>query len=394
MTVTVAMIVATLGPTSGAIAGTQAAPCTVAQSNPVNLEAYEDDVAFRDLNHLVVDRVEQILGAPKAKEKVSDQVRRGLIGTVADPVTRTVTVVTTPELKPALDIGANVITGCHSAQELIDAENVLTGRWWHPDAARAAFSYSLQASDSRYHINFDDRYPQAAAALSEKLGDRAVVTLGAMGRTGRLDDGRPHFGGAGLREGPGPSYSNTCTAGFSVRRNADGQYGSVTAGHCFGESTYVYSGPKYYGFTWGRWGFPGFDVLGIRSSSETYDNVIHVDPCCPSTRTVVGRFTAQVGDIVCFSGMVTRALCSIRITSTNGVFCDWYGCTYGLVEAIRSNTVFMQPGDSGAPIYVRGSNNTASIGGMAIASAAGGTIAYGESLATIESYLNVTLVTW
>ncbi|HZM80351.1 MAG TPA: hypothetical protein VFC19_31840 [Candidatus Limnocylindrales bacterium] len=395
MTVTIALIVATVTPATGARADTPA-PCTVELSHLVNVEAYEDDVAFRDLNHAVLDNVAHTLGAPNVKERVSEQLRRGLIGTVADPVTRTVTVVTTPELKNGVNVtGAKVITGCHSAADLIDAENVLTGRLWHPDAVRAAFSYSLQAGDSRYHINFDSRYPQAAAALREKLGDRAVVTLGAAGRAGRLDDGRPHFGGAGLREGPGPSYTNTCTAAFSVRRNAsDGQYGSVTAGHCFGESTYVYSGPKYYGFTWGRWGFPGYDILGIRSGAETYDNVIHVDPCCPSTRTVVGRFNAQVGDFVCFSGMVSRALCSIRITSTNGVFCDWYGCTYGLIEAIRSNSVFMQPGDSGAPIYIRGTNNVAYIGGMAIASAAGGTIAYGESIATIEGYLAVTLMTW
>ena len=83
-----------------------------------------------------------------------------------------------------------------------------------------------------------------------------------------------------------------------------------------------------------------------------------------------------------------------RITATNGAFCDWYGCSYGLIEAIRNNSVFMQPGDSGAPIYIRGANNVAYIGGMAIASAAGGTIAYGESIATIEGYLNVTLMTW
>jgi hypothetical protein len=394
MMVMAAVIMATVGTAGVANADTQAAACTVELSNLVNAEAYEEDVAFRDLNHAVLDRVAQVLGAPKTKEHVSDQLRRGLIGTVADPVTRTVTIVTTPELKKGLDVGGKVIAGCHSAADLIDAENVLTGRSWHTDASRAVFSYSLQASDSRYHINFDSRYPQAAAALGEKLGDRAVVALGEMRRTGRLDDGRPHFGGAGLREGPGPSYTNTCTAAFSVRRNTDFQYGSVTAAHCFGESTYVYSGPKYYGFTWGRWGFPTYDVLGIRSGTETYDNVIHVDPCCPSTRTVVGRFSAQVGDYVCFSGMVSRALCSIRITSTNGAFCDWYGCTYGLIEAIRSNTVFMQPGDSGAPIYVRGTNNVAYIGGMAIASAAGGTIAYGESIATIEGYLNVTLMTW
>lgn len=384
------------------------ADCIVPQSRMSDVEA-EADVALRDVNHAIQAEVGRVLGAGKPKEHLADHLRRGLIGAVVDPGTRTVTIVTTPEFGGARGLQARlaevaaatdksakaaVVTGCHSAAALIEAEEILIGRAWHPDAARAAFSFSLQGTDSRLHVSFDERYPQAAEALEASLGDRAIVTSGATGRTGRLDDGRPHFGGAGIRQGSGSKYSNTCTSAFSVRRNAsDGQRGSVTAGHCFDNGVYVYSGPKYYGYTWGRAGFPSYDMIGIRSGSETYDNVIHTDPCCPSQRTVVGRHNAQVGDYVCFSGMVTKARCSIRVTSINGSFCDQWGCTSGLIEGIRGGEVIVRAGDSGAPIYVRTGSSSAVIAGMVIAGAGGGTIAYGEHIWVIESHLNVTLLT-
>ncbi len=357
----------------------------------------EQDVDVDARHHRAHQAIDAAIGAGRAKERIADQLRRGLIGTVADPVTGVVTAVMTPEFGPPERVkadGARFVTGCHSASELIEAEDVLTGRSWHPDAARSAFGFSLHGADSRFHVAFDARYPGAAAALAARLGDRVKVTLGAAARAGRLDDGRPHFGGAGLREGSGSMYSNWCTSGFSVRRNAsDGQYGSITAGHCFNDGASIYSGPKYYGYSWGKWNYPHHDVLGIRSGSETYDNVIHVDPCCPSTRTVVGRHYPRVGDYVCFSGMVTRALCSIRVQSTGGVFCDPKGCTGGLIEGVRNGEVFVRSGDSGGPIYVRTGSNSALAAGMIVAGAGGGTLAYGEMIHVIESHLNVTLLT-
>lgn len=382
-----------------------ASGCVVTQAAAADVIA-DGDRGWQEANHAVQAEVGRGFGAGREKDRISEQLRRGLIGVVADPVTRTVTAVTTPEfagadgLKGRLSavaathgVKADVVTGCHSAAALIEAEEILIGRSWHAGAGQAAFSFSLSGTDSRFHVSFDERFPEAAEALRARLGDRAVVTLGATGRTGRLDDGRPHFGGAGIREGYGSMYSNTCTSAFSIRRYADGRNGSVTAGHCFYNGEYVYSGPKYYGYTFGRSGFPTYDMIGITSGSETYDNVIHVDPCCPSQRYVVGRHYARVGDYVCFSGMVTRSRCSIRVTSINGTFCDQFGCTTGLIEGIRGGEVIVRAGDSGAPIYIRVGSNSAVITGMLIAGAGGGTIAYGEHIAVIESHLNVTLLT-
>ncbi len=276
---------------------------------------------------------------------------------------------------------------CRSATSLIEADDLLYSR----SLVKGGYSYSLWATDSRFHISAasaDD-----AVVLQKALGDRAVVSAGAMGRAGRMDDGEPHFGGSGIQQNAGSTSTNTCTSGFTVRRNADGGRGAMTAGHCYGNGIYAYSGPQYYGYTWGKFNYPAYDIIGLRSGSETYDNVIHVDPCCPNNRYVVGYDVADVGDLACLSGMVTKAVCGVQVTSTNGYFCDQDGCTGGLIEGIKPNTVIVRPGDSGAPIYTRYGANSALAMGMVIASAGGGTIVYGEHISVIEAYLNVTVLT-
>ncbi len=346
-------------------------------------------------NRAVNDEVEAAFGTGAVKERIAEQLRRGLIGVVADPLTGAATVVATPEFRGKRDLAsAKVITGCHPATSLIAADDLLYSRTWHPQAAQASFSFSLHAEDSRFHVSFDAAYPEAAAALQAALGDRAVVSVAQTGRTGRLNDGEPHFGGAGVRNGYSSSlYSNTCTSGFTVRRNADGQRGAFSAGHCFANGDLIYSSTQYTGEAWGEYNFPAYDMIGIRSWSETYANVIHTDNCCPVKRDVIGRDPAVIGDLVCFSGMVSKALCSIQVTSVNGFFCDQYGCTGGLIEAIRGGGVIVRPGDSGAPIYTRYGSNAALATGMLIAAAGNGTIAYGEHIGVIESYFNVSVLT-
>ncbi|HCT81002.1 MAG TPA: hypothetical protein DGT23_31435 [Micromonosporaceae bacterium] len=384
------LLAATLATPATAVRAPQAA-CTVAEPSQSQLT----DSSVAEHHRAVNEEVAAVFGTGKPKERIAEQLRRGLIGTVVDHGSGTVTVVATPGFPAARQLSsAKVITGCHTAGELIAAEEVLVSRSWHPEATKASFGFSLHAADSKYHVSFDSRYPEAAKALQKALGDKGLVTVAETGRAGRLDDGEPHFGGAGIRQNSGSMYSNTCTSGFTVRRNADGQRGAMTAGHCFYDGAYIYSGPQYYGYTFGRVNYPAYDIIGIRSGTETYDNVIHTDSCCPVKRDVVGRDPAQVGDLVCLSGMVTKALCSVQVTSVNGYFCDANGCTGGLIEGIRNNQVIVRGGDSGAPIYTRYGSNGALAMGMLIGAAGNGTIAYGEHIAVIESYLNVSVLTW
>ena len=186
------------------------------------------------------------------------------------------------------------------------------------------------------------------------------------------------------------SWSQPCTV--NPKKYAPQQRGQTDVSYR-ANGNIVYSSTQLYGEAWGKFNFPAYDMIGIKSWSETYDNVLHTDSCCPVKRDVIGRDPAVVGDLVCFSGMVSRALCSIQVTAVNGYFCDQYGCTGGLIEAIRGGGVIVRPGDSGAPIYTRYGSNAALATGMVIASAGGGTIAYGEHIGVIESYFNVSVLT-
>ena len=69
-------------------------------------------------------------------------------------------------------------------------------------------------------------------------------------------------------------------------------------------------------------------------TSQTYDNTIHVDPCCPVTRNVTSRKAPAVRQ----SGMITRAVCGLVITNLFAQLCDADGCTSGLLDATGAAT--------------------------------------------------------
>ncbi|MBV1852483.1 S1 family peptidase [Catellatospora tritici] len=397
-----------------------AAPACTVDSRPVTLdsslaatelpryEAWLADTKAIDLNHRVQADRDAALGLTPAST-LAEQLSAGLIGTVMDHATQTIVTVVTPDYRDAsglqerldtagatarvVGVKTRTMVGCHSAAELVEAERVLHARAWHADAAKAVFSFGLDPRDSRFHVGFDPRFPQAAQALRDALGGRVVVDFGDVRRDGRLDDGEPHFGGAGIRAGVGTASNNTCTAGFIVKRNSDGRKGGVTAGHCFANGQSIYSGPNYWGASTGEFGYPDYDMIAVLSSTETYDNVIHSDPCCPVKRNIIGRYNPLVGDLFCQSGMKTKATCNIEVLSLLDQLCDADGCTTGLMSGWRNNEVLSQAGDSGAPVYYRSGTANAYAIGMHIGSRAGGTQVLSHRIATIEAHLGVTLLT-
>jgi hypothetical protein len=362
------------------------------------------------------DQVAQAAGAvvppPPAtgKETIADRLRRGVIGTALDDNTQSVVLVTTPEfgrgdqLRDALarvrqtpetaGLKTRTITGCYSAKALIAIDELLSARTWHPDAPKASFAYGLKAATSTYEVRFDPAYPAAADALRVKLGPLGVVVFDKISPTGRNDDGSWHFGGAGIR--PSALYSyNVCTSGFSVWRNSDWEPGSFSAGHCFGNGHFVYSGPKVYGYSYGMTNYPAYDVIGItRLGTENFDNVIHVDPCCPSQRNVVGKYTTWNGDVLCVSGMTTRAICGVRVDDAHFTFCRPGACTPDTIRMSRNGTVIVRDGDSGAPVYTRVGTNNANAVGMIMGKGDGGKTAYAEHAYHVENYLGVTIMTY
>lgn len=377
-------------------------------------ERWLADPATQDLNRRIQDESASLLGqAPRGKERIADQLRRGLVGYAADNTTQTLNVVVTPGTAEKYALAGRldatlwsvarvsayspkvaVVTACHSAESLIAADNLIFGRAWHPDAAKASFNYGLDPADSTFHVSFDARYPAAAQALRRALGDRVAVQLGSYRiPTGRLDDGEPHYGGAGIRVGSGSTSNNTCTSGFMVRRNSDGRKGMAAAAHCFENNQSIYSGPQFYGVTADE-NVNNYDVIGIYSTTETYAPVIHVDPCSPCTRTVVNDITPLPNSYVCLSGMVTKAICSVKVISTGNGTCLPEGCVTGVIWAERWDRTIVKPGDSGGPMYTRVGSTGATINGMIIGQDAvwGPNRVLAESASSVQDGLQATIV--
>lgn len=406
-----------------AAAAAPAAPCTVARPDTARLgtalttdggPAYAqwlEQGAVPAANLATQRATHQQFGIGDEKVSIATLAERGLLGSAIDHNTRTVAVVVTPEyaskaaalqrtMTAALpaSLGATtlrtaVVVGCYSGAKVAAADRLLQGRAWHPAAAKATFSYHLDAADSRLHVAFDPADAAAADAARAALGDLGVVTLTGSARAGRLDDGRPHYGGAGLRVNSGGINTNICTSTFAVRRNSDGLRGGLTAAHCFTNGNAIYSSTKFWGTAWGEANYPAFDMMGVASAAETYDNQIHVDPCCPSTRNVTSKRAPVVGDSVCLSGMVTRAICGLLVSSISGSVCDADGCTNGLMQARRANDVTVRGGDSGGPVYQRSGSANAVAMGLIVGFNDGGRNAFAERLGAIESHLGVTVLT-
>jgi hypothetical protein len=131
----------------------------------------------------------------------------------------------------------------------------------------------------------------------------------------------------------------------------------------------------------------------IHPSGESFDNRIHVDPCCPVVRTVVSSGNPGVADPICVSGMVTRALCGLEVTTLNATLCDASGCTPNLIRATRGGDVVARGGDSGGPMYNRIGDTQAAARGMIVGGPLSGTAVLGHRIGTVTSHLNVNVST-
>lgn len=339
------------------------------------------------------------------KDDTSATLRAGLIGSVLDHRSRQMIVVVDPAL---VDEGAlqaqmdgaaarggkgrgfvRVVAGCASAERLAGAAKTLADRAWHQEADTVAMGYGLDAHTSTYQVTLDSSETDVADALKSELGDLVTIEYGNPERRGRLDDGEPHYGGAGIRASYEPS--NTCTSGFTVRLST-GARGSLTAGHCYNNGANIYSGPQYYGLTAGESSYPAYDMIRINPNGETFDNKIHVDPCCPSVRTVTHRSNPGLHEYICVSGRLTRAVCGIEVVNTSYSLCDSDGCTHDTFMARKPGALVGQGGDSGAPSYTRPTTSTASIKGMEIGGTASDNFV-GEKITHIEAHLSVTVAT-
>jgi len=288
----------------------------------------------------------------------------------------------------ASTLKVTVRAGCFSAAQLAEADAVIGERAWHPQAARVTYGGYLDPADSRYHMTFWKKDEAVASALQAKLGDRVIIDYGTPALRSRAADTAPHWGGAGIRSAN--DSQNVCTSGMAVRL-ASGSRAMVTAGHCFNNGAYIYSGPNYFGGANGKSNYPEDDMIAMTSSVTTYGRYLYSDPY-GTTHAVTGAATAAPGSYVCKSGMVTKTVCYIKVIGTGGTLCYEGGCNHYMLVASRPGVLVGQGGDSGGPVFARPTTTTATIRGMEVAGTNYDNL-YGENWSQIAAHFNATIVT-
>ncbi|NEA36886.1 S1 family peptidase [Streptomyces sp. SID13031] len=276
---------------------------------------------------------------------------------------------------------------------LQEADSVIHGLEWHPNARNATFSVYLDPSGNKYRVSFAPEDMEIGQALIRALGDRVDVSYELVARTqgGRLADAEAHFGGAKVR---GPSGAN-CTSGFTVVFPG-GNWGSVTAGHCANNGDELTSGPERFGVATGEWADAEFDMIAIEGGGvhtpRIYTDPRIVDGVAVNQSTVVAAEDPIRTDRVCVSGAITGARCGAEVTSLNAEIHDSDEWIRDLIVA-TSPGVLIVPGDSGAPLYSERWGNTVAINGMVIAREGIGRTIYAHKVSTIEDHLSVQVET-
>ena len=170
-----------------------------------------------------------------------------------------------------------------------------------------------------------------------------------------------------------------CSSGFPVELD-NNLRGFTTAGHCaLNQPTYpiiTNVNEKYLGNLLSyRWGFAEGQGFGIVWNEDTDSSLIFDylfsgqarpvpqvyigDPNSSTRRYIHGYREPLLGETVCFSGALSGENCRAVITNTDvsAVFYIDGGvgmAMSGLVEASSwDNSIIAQPGDSGAPVYVK-----------------------------------------
>lgn len=263
-------------------------------------------------------------------------------------------------------LAVRVERSCTTKAALTQVEDQLRNRSWHPQAAEATFAFFIDAATSQVRVQLDLKNPELRQALIDRFGSLVSIEEGDMGRGSRGADSAPHWGGAGIRK-TGETQA-TCTSGFAIDVGTPVQYrGIVTAGHCYGVNSNIYSGSYYFGRISRKQQYPTFDMALITDS--TYGHSFYSDPSSIPVRQVQGSADPAFESTVCISGFITRQVCQAVVGSVNASYCDSAGCTGNLFYSTKYGGVTaFQLGDSGAPVYnAWGTGSGAIIRGMAIA---------------------------
>jgi hypothetical protein len=285
--------------------------------------------------------------------------------------------------------------GAHSRVErrsitLATVESIqrrVAGRAFGAAAGDYTYASYLDLASGKVVLRTDAPRTVTAALAKEYPGVIDLRPGGPQDDLSREADLAPFWGGGSIT-----SDGGICSAGFTVENSAGARF-MVTAGHCFplGGTVLTTHGDAGVGSVVERGPIPPFDMELI--GGRFYGPSIYVgDTASWSRRRVTGAADPVVGfSGYCRSGRTTGERCGQTVTSVNAQVCTQTGCKSPVIVYDGGVAGAAAPGDSGAPLYVPGTDGkTLQIRGMHIA--AGGTTSYAEKWSRISSHLGVTIV--
>jgi hypothetical protein len=176
----------------------------------------------------------------------------------------------------------------------------------------------------------------------------------------RWNDSSPFYAGAAL--GPGSGGQSYCTSGIPAVSTWDGRQWLVTAGHCYGVGTSVYTaGGNYVGRVEFR--KPELDASFIEAPTNryTWDGT----DATGYTRYLNGVRNVAVGDFTCQLGYNSKVVCNIRTVYAGNASWNISGTTvWGSYGVPHYGGVVGRGGDSGGPVIYINDPNSRQLNGI------------------------------
>lgn len=184
--------------------------------------------------------------------------------------------------------------------------------------------------------------------IDSTLGAPVFHAKGQRSRTSSRFNDYPKFWGGGKLTGPAG-----CTTGFAFTYGVGGSF-MLTAGHCgsIGDSFYNGDGSWYIGSGDSKHAY--HDVLLIYVPEGANPKIFTSDN---GYRKVTGYERMYTGEKVCYFGTTSGLRCNLTVTSETNYSFTYEGHTYGDLTKINGDPT--QGGDSGGPVFWRGSSSNA-----------------------------------
>jgi hypothetical protein len=176
----------------------------------------------------------------------------------------------------------------------------------------------------------------------------------------RWNDSSPFYAGAAL--GPSSGSSSYCTSGIPAISTWDGRQWLVTAGHCYGVGTNVYTaGGNYIGQV--KYNRPDLDAAFIETPTNrwTWDGL----DAAGYTRYLNGVRNVAVNDFTCQLGYNSKVVCNIRVVYAGSLSWNVNGTTvWGSYGVPQYGGVVARGGDSGGPVITINDANSRQLNGI------------------------------